>query len=89
MDTLQQIFTPLAGLPAAAISTFLISVVTVLVVFKWIVLRDAGEEPVKYSVPIPEQCNPAWRGETLREPNIKVAYDTSRRVGDVKTLRFQ
>lgn len=75
MDTLDD---PLAQLPLLEISIFVLSVVFVFVIFKYIVLNDDEEEPVKYQVPVPEQCSPEWMGEVLKEPTIKVPFASTR-----------
>lgn len=37
------------------------------------ILRHDPEEPgVPYSVPIPEQCTPGWKGEELDKPQLRV-----------------
>ncbi|KAL9102863.1 MAG: hypothetical protein Q9163_002044 [Psora crenata] len=68
---MDHLFASLAELPTSAASAFLVSVVLVLIAFKWTVLDNDGERPVKFSVPIPEQCSPSWKAEILQEPSIK------------------
>lgn len=36
------------------------------------VLSNNAEAAVDYTVPIPEQCKPGWKGEELEDPQIKV-----------------
>ena len=59
-------------LPTNVVVTFLVSIVFVLLVFKFAVLTDNEERPVTFSVPLPEQCNSDWKGEILDDPAIKV-----------------
>ena len=69
MDTLND---PPAQLPWLEISIFVLSVVFVFATFKIVVLVDDDERPVRFKVPVPEQCSPKWTGEVLEEPTIKV-----------------
>lgn len=49
---------------------------TVYVLCRW--LRPDPEAAVDYSVPVPAQCRPGWKGEVLAEPSLKVrAYASS------------
>lgn len=63
---------PPTQLPLLEISIFVLSIVFVFAIFKYIVLDDNEETPVKFKVPVPEQCSPGWKGEVLKEPTIKV-----------------
>lgn len=69
MDTLND---PLAQLPWLEILIFVLSVVLVFTAFKIIVLDNDEERPVDFTVPVPKQCSPEWKGEILDEPTIKV-----------------
>ena len=46
--------------------------------------KPDAEAAVDYSVPLPQQCQPGWKGEVLEKPSIKVClyrkdlYGTSR-----------
>lgn len=40
--------------------------------FLKIVVSNNVEAAVDYTVPIPEQCKPGWKGEELEDPQIKV-----------------
>ena len=64
----------LAQLPWPEIVIFVLSVVFLFAAFKIIVLDDDRESFVHLRVPAPEQCSPAWKGEVLREPTVKVPY---------------
>lgn len=35
-------------------------------------LRPRDPPPIRYSVSVPEQCKPGWRGKELAEPSLKV-----------------
>ncbi|KAG8528759.1 uncharacterized protein KY384_006446 [Bacidia gigantensis] len=59
------------GIPLLALATFVISVTFVVVVFKLVVLNNGDERAVKFIIPIPEQCSPTWKGETLKFPSVK------------------
>ncbi|SLM40490.1 aldh-like protein [Lasallia pustulata] len=40
--------------------------------FLQLVLGNDAEAAVDYTVPIPEQCKPGWKGEELEDPQIKL-----------------
>jgi len=51
----------------------LLTVAAVLVAATLLVLnRSNGEKAVIFKVPLPQQCEPGWRGEILDTPSIKV-----------------
>ena len=58
--------------PWLELSIFVISIALVFTVFNYTVLNDSDERPATIEVPIPEQCDPKWRGEVLEKPSIKV-----------------
>ena len=70
-------------IPASAWVTFLASVAFVVLVFKFVVLSNDAEAPVTIHVPPPEQCQPGWKGEVLKEPAIKVASPPIATIEDV------
>ena len=72
METLNHLVSTLAQNPWPEISIFILSVISVCVAFKIIVLRDDEEEPVKFRITVPEQCLPEWKGKVLEDPAIKV-----------------
>ena len=45
--------------------------------FLKLVLSNDAEAAVDYTVPIPEQCKPGWKGEELEDPQIKVWLHSS------------
>ncbi len=51
--------------------------VAIIIALTWLFirgrLRNAEEPAVDYTVPIPEQCQPGWRGEDLNEIQLKVS----------------
>ncbi|MCJ1434427.1 Meiotic Sister-Chromatid recombination aldehyde dehydrogenase [Xylographa pallens] len=63
---------PSKSVPWLAILSSFIVMTVVYIILTYTVLIDEDELPVNYTVPIPEQCSPAWDGEVLHEPNIKV-----------------
>lgn len=65
-------FYPSFDLPWLEISIFVLSVYFVFVVFDYSVLRSHGEQAVHFKVPLPEQCDPRWKGLELENPSIKV-----------------
>ena len=42
-----------------------------------LVLSNDAEAAVDYTVPIPEQCKPGWKGEELKNPQITVCLHSS------------
>ena len=52
-------------IPICAILTFIITIYFTL-------LKNDDERPVSFSIPLPEQCKPGWKGEVLKDPKIKV-----------------
>ena len=72
MDHVHHLSTFLANLPLPVIFTFLLSIASVLLAFKLIVLNDDGDKAVRFSIPIPDQCKSGWEGELLEEPSIRV-----------------
>ena len=63
---------PPPDLPWLEICIFFGSVIFLVTFFNNIVLSEDKERPVSFKVPIPEQCNPDWKGDLLEDPNIKV-----------------
>ena len=59
-------------LPWLEISIFLLSIAFIFAALKIIVLDDDEERFVHFTVPVPEQCSPEWKGEILEEPTVKV-----------------
>lgn len=47
-----------------------LSQVTILLVY--LLLRPDTEKPVPYSIPAPPEVREGWKGEPLKEPNLKV-----------------
>ena len=68
---------PPTRLPLFDVLIVVLSIVFVFATFKYIVLDDDEETPVKFKVPVPEQCSPEWKGELLKEPAVKVASSPS------------
>jgi len=62
--------------PWVELSIFIISISFVFIVFNHTVLNDSAERAVPFNLPIPEQCNPYWEGEVLKDPSIKVSYSS-------------
>ena len=60
-------------LPWLEICIFFGSIVLVVSVFNHVVLNPDAERPIHFQIPVPEQCNPQWRGKVLEEPSIKVS----------------
>lgn len=65
LDNFQQQLSPLAL--GVALTVFILSFL-----FLKLVLSNDAEAAVDYTVPIPEQCKPGWKGEELEDPQIKV-----------------
>ena len=59
--------------PWREVFIFLISILLSFAVWNYVCLNDSDEQPVSFHIPIPEQCNPTWRGDVLEQPSIKVA----------------
>ncbi len=59
-------------LPWLEICIFFGSVILVISVFNRVVLSPDEECPITFRVPVPEQCDPKWKGEVLEETSIKV-----------------
>lgn len=53
--------------------TTLAVLVVIYTILKYTVLVDEDETPVNFTVPVPKQCSPGWKGELLNEPSIKVS----------------
>ena len=51
---------------------FISSVAFVVFVFDLAVLQDDRQKFSRYTVPVPEQCDPDWRGKELEDPCIEV-----------------
>lgn len=68
MEFLDQFLQPLSPLTlGVALIAFLLSFW-----FLETLLSNNVEAAVDYTVPIPEQCKPGWKGEELQDPQIKV-----------------
>ena len=59
-------------LPWLEICIFFGSIIVVITIFNNVVLSPDIERPILFKVPVPEQCNPDWKGEVLECPSIKV-----------------
>lgn len=44
---------------------------TLLVTIYFTFLNNDDERPVSFTIPLPEQCKPGWKGEVLDDPKIK------------------
>jgi len=54
-------------------STYVLGVVGAATLsFLYLLLRTDTEAPVPYHITPPEQAQPGWRGEVLKEPTLKV-----------------
>ena len=55
------------------VTTLLLTSVVVAVTGLVIILvKPDSEAAVDYDVPLPQQCQPGWKGEVLENPSIKV-----------------
>lgn len=70
LDTFSQQLSPLAL--GVSLVAFVISFW-----FLKLVLSNDAEAAVDYTVPIPEQCKPGWKGEELEDPQIKVRLQSA------------
>jgi len=43
--------------------------------------RSTTEDAIDFSVPVPEQCRPGWKGKQLQEPTIKVCMQRGTLIG--------
>lgn len=48
------------------------AILTLLITIYFTLLNNDDERPVSFSIPLPEQCKPGWKGEVLDDPKIKV-----------------
>ena len=71
-----------------AISIICASTLLTLVWFYGSLSASHHEAPVAYSVPVPEQCKPGWKGDILEEPRIKVRYNRTPRTGADTSARL-
>lgn len=74
MDLINHIHTEV---PWLDLIILVISTGFVFAVFNYTVLNDSAEQPISFNLPIPEQCNPHWKGEVLEEPSIKVRFSST------------
>lgn len=44
---------------------------TLIVTIYFTFLNNDDERPVSFTIPLPEQCKPGWKGEVLDDPKIK------------------
>lgn len=54
--------------PVLVAASALITSICVLLPY----LRTLSEQPVLYTVPVPEQASPEWKGKFIDEPTLKV-----------------
>lgn len=48
------------------------AIVTLLITIYFTrLLNNDDERPVSFTIPLPEQCKPGWKGEVLDDPKIK------------------
>ncbi|KAL8636202.1 MAG: hypothetical protein Q9228_006378, partial [Teloschistes exilis] len=59
-------------LPWLEISIVIICALLTYVTLVFVLFREDTEAPIDYTVPLPEQCKPGWKGKTLEEPSIKI-----------------
>lgn len=59
-------------LPWLEIPIVIICALLAYVTLVFVLFREDTEAPIDYTVPLPEQCKPGWKGKTLEEPSIKV-----------------
>lgn len=45
---------------------------TLLITIYFTFFNNDDERPVSFTIPLPEQCKPGWKGEVLDDPKIKV-----------------
>lgn len=48
------------------------AILTLLITLYFTLLDNDDERPVSFTIPLPEQCKPGWKGEVLDDPKIKV-----------------
>lgn len=48
------------------------AILTLLITLYFTLLNNDDERPVSFTIPLPEQCKPGWKGEVLDGPKIKV-----------------
>lgn len=46
-------------------------ILTLLITTYLTLLKNDEERPVSFTIPLPEQCKPGWKGEVLDGPKIK------------------
>lgn len=44
---------------------------TLLIIIYFTFLNNDDERPISFTIPLPEQCKPGWKGEVLEDPEIK------------------
>ena len=70
MDSLNSSISVLHSVPWLQVLITVISSVAILG-FLYIASLE-NEVPVRFTIPIPDQCDAEWRGEVLEKPDIKV-----------------
>ena len=58
---------------AKAVGIGIVIIITTTILFY--VLKPDPEAPVEFTVPVPEQCKPGWKGKVLDQPSLKVISD--------------
>lgn len=48
-----------------------VAILTLLITIYFASLNNDDERPVNFTIPLPEQCKPGWKGEVLDGPKIK------------------
>lgn len=49
------------------------AILILLITIYFALLNNDDERPVSFSIPLPEQCKPGWKGEVLDDPKVKVS----------------
>ena len=79
METSHTIFHGIGNVPSTLPGVLvLFAVVLISAAICHSLLVTDHEAPVEYSVAVPEQCLPAWKGCTLDQPDIKVGSSLHR-----------
>ena len=72
MDAFNQQWLSQQDVPVSALVTFVLSTSFVILLFNFVVLSKEDERAVNFRVLWPQQCSSEWRGETLKQPSLKV-----------------
>ncbi|MCJ1476153.1 Meiotic Sister-Chromatid recombination aldehyde dehydrogenase [Lambiella insularis] len=64
---------PSKNVPWFELVTAFVILVVIYTILTHTVLVDEDELPMSFTVPVPEQCSPEWKGELLEDPGIKMS----------------